>query len=150
MKRNLFLCWLNSVCPPQHVPPPTWPPLTFHNPPGPPESPQKAFPSPNFSPGTHRSTPTTSLTPQHAAPPVHPPHPPSLPPLTTFTKGLLGPALGPSYASLGRGKGAESDLWVLCEKFGLGKAFWGDSGGPGGLWKVKGGQVGGGWWMIGW
>jgi hypothetical protein len=42
------------------------------------------------------------------------------------------------------------DLWVLCEKFGLGKAFWGDSGGPGGLWKVKGGQVVGGWWMIGW
>ena len=36
------------------------------------------------------------------------------------------------------------DLWVLFEKFGLGKAFWGDSGGPGGLWKVKGGQVGGG------
>ena len=42
------------------------------------------------------------------------------------------------------------DLWVLCEKFGLGKGFWGDSGGPGGLWKVQGGQEGGGGWMIGW
>ena len=38
------------------------------------------------------------------------------------------------------------DLWVLCEKFGLGKGFWGDSGGPGGLWKVQGGQEGGGGW----
>ena len=40
------------------------------------------------------------------------------------------------------------DLWVLCEKFGLGKGFWGDSGGPGGLWKVQGGQEGGDGWMV--
>ena len=36
------------------------------------------------------------------------------------------------------------DLWVLFEKFGLRKGFWGDSGGRGGLWKVKSGQEGGG------
>ena len=35
------------------------------------------------------------------------------------------------------------DLWVLFEKFGLGKGFWGDSGGRDGLWKVQGGQEGG-------
>ena len=47
-----------------------------------------------------------------------------------------------------------ADLWVLCEKFGLGQVFWGDFRGPGGLWKVQGGpeggQEGGGGWMIGW
>ena len=43
------------------------------------------------------------------------------------------------------------DLWVLFEKFGLGKGFWGDSCGRGGLWKVKSGQVGMiGWWWVGW